>query len=268
VVYPWNHGATQSQLPIRHRFFNRAYGRTIAQTYTAGQRELVQRILRAITSDEEGFQRIATVVEQDNWNRSSWGGAAANIFGNPLQGQYAWVFTAHHLTLRCDGDSEPNAAFGGPMYYGHLADGYSERNVFNFQTRSVRSIFDALSDAQRRQALITGTPGENYQSVTFRPAGQAMPGVAASDLTADQRALVERVMRDILAPFRREDVNEVMDIVQRNGGLQRIHLAFYRDRGSNSDTRWHFWRLEGPGFVWNYRILPHVHCFVNIAARA
>ena len=21
------------------------------------------------------------------------------------------------------------------------------------------------------------------------------------------------------------------------------------------------------GFVWNYRVLPHVHCYVNIAAR-
>ena len=26
-----------------------------------------------------------------------------------------------------------------------------------------------------------------------------------------------------------------------------------------------FWRLEGPGFVWNFRVLPHVHTFVNIA---
>jgi hypothetical protein len=71
-------------------------------------------------------------------------------------------------------------------------------------------------------------------------------------------------MRDVLSPFRREDADEVMDILRRNGGLDRIHLAFYRDRGTTG-TNWHFWRLEGPGFVWNYRVLEHVHCYVNIA---
>ena len=37
---------------------------------------------------------------------------------------------------------------------------------------------------------------------------------------------------------------------------------------ATTTQRWHFWRLEGPGFVWNYRVLPHVHTYVNIAARA
>ena len=58
-----------------------------------------------------------------------------------------------------------------------------------------------------------------------------------------------------------------MQIVRRNGGLERIHLAFYRDNNA-TDNNWHFWRLEGPGFVWNYRVLPHVHTYVNIAVRA
>jgi hypothetical protein len=72
-------------------------------------------------------------------------------------------------------------------------------------------------------------------------------------------------MRAVLSPFRREDADEVMQIVRQNGGLERIHLAFYRERGNDEEARWHFWRLEGPGFVWNYRVLPHVHTYVNIA---
>ena len=47
--------------------------------------------------------------------------------------------------------------------------------------------------------------------------------------------------------------------------MERLHLAFYRDRNATDNSRWHFWRLEGPGFVWNYRVLPHVHTYVNIA---
>src|SRR6516165_6196680 len=164
IVYPWNHGGGQGQLPVRLRMTNTAYGQRIGQALTAPQRELVQRITRAICADEEGFRRIATVIERDSWGGSSWQGIGANIFGNPTQGQFAWVLTAHHLTLRCDGNSEPDAAFGGPMYYGHIVDGNSQRNVFHFQTRSVRNVFESLSETQRRRAIVVGTPGELYRS--------------------------------------------------------------------------------------------------------
>jgi hypothetical protein len=48
--------------------------------------------------------------------------------------------------------------------------------------------------------------------------GSFWPSRPSADLTGDQRASVERVMRDILAPLGREDVNEVMDIVQPSPG--------------------------------------------------
>ena len=44
-------------------------------------------------------------------------------------------------------------------------------------------------------------------------------------------------------------------------------LAFYQDRRMKDEKHWHFWRLEGPGFVWNYRVLPHVHTYVNISSK-
>src|SRR5262249_13803758 len=83
VVYPWDHGAGAGRLATRLRFFNTAFGRQVSQVYTRPQQELVRRIVRAICSDEEGFRRIATVVEHDNWRGSSWGGAGANLFGDP-----------------------------------------------------------------------------------------------------------------------------------------------------------------------------------------
>jgi len=179
------------------------------------------------------------------------------------------VFTGHHLTVRCDGNSEPGAAFGGPMYYGHSPSGYDVKNAFYYQTKSVLSVFDALDGEQRKQAVIVGhLPGEQYASVRFRPAGEAKPGVALGALSKDQQQLVEQVMRDVLSPYRKEDADEVMEIVQANGGREKIHLAFYQDAGASDKQPWHFWRLEGPGFVWNYRVLPHVHTFVNISKQA
>jgi hypothetical protein len=255
LVLPWNHAA-------RRGMFNSPINQRIGQAYTQPQQELIQRILRSIASDEEGYARITRNGTFDG--SRSLQGCGANIFGDPTNGrQFAWVFTGHHLTVRCDGNSEPDAAFGGPVYYGHSPDGYSSRNCFYYQTRSVLSVFDSLTEAQRRQAVVTGSPGEMAPSVQFR---NTHPGIPASELTADQRRLVETVMRDVLSPYRREDADEVMQLVRRNGGLERIHLTFYRDRDSNDTNRWHFWRLEGPGFVWNYRVLPHVHTYVNIAA--
>jgi hypothetical protein len=74
-------------------------------------------------------------------------------------------------------------------------------------------------------------------------------------------------MREILSPYRKEDVDEVMAIIKESGGMEKIHLAFYKDGKMTDQQPWHFWRLEGPGFVWNYRVLPHVHTFVNISAK-
>lgn len=257
VQLPWN---DQRRLGMH----NSPIGRKIADAYTPAQRELNERIFKAICNGDEGFAKLS---RGNSWDGSrSFENCGANIFGDPTTNQWAWVFTGHHLTVRCDGNSEPNAAFGGPMYYGHSPDGHSVRNAYNYQTRSVNAVFEALSAEQRRQAVVQGNPGEQAGSVRFREMGY--PGLKAGDLTADQRRLVETVMRTILDPYRREDADEVMAILRQNGGLEAIHLAFYRDQNTTDNQHWHFWRLEGPGFVWNYRILPHVHCFVNIAQKA
>ena len=83
-------------------------------------------------------------------------------------------------------------------------------------------------------------------------------------LSKDQQKLVQKVMRDALGMFRKEDGDEVMQIIKTNGGMEKIHLGFYKEEAA--DEEWQFWRLEGPGFVWNYRVTPHVHCFVNISS--
>jgi hypothetical protein len=62
-----------------------------------------------------------------------------------------------------------------------------------------------------------------------------------------------------------------MAIIKKNGGMEKIKLAFYtedyQDGRTSKEQPWSFWRLEGPGFVWNYRVLPHVHTYVNISSK-
>jgi hypothetical protein len=265
LVLPWNHKDKDGNI-VRLRMYNGAINdQIIHDEYTKPQQELNQRILRSIASDDDGYRRLTRGGDFDG--SGSFEGCGAHIFGNPDEGQFSWVFTGHHLTVRCDGNSEPGTAFGGPMYYGHSPNGYSDKNVFNFQTRSVLSVFDALDEGQRKKAIVPGSPGEQIGSLKFKKPPEKNPGLAYAELSGDQQRLVERVMRDILSPYRKEDADEVMEIVKANGGMEKIHLAFYEDSKMKDGERWHFWRLEAPGFVWNFRVLPHVHTFVYISSK-
>lgn len=115
LVLPWDHGS-DGGLPTRLRMVNSPHGgRKIGDTYTKPQQELCHQIFRAICSDDEGYRRLS---RDGGWDGSgSFEGLGATIFGEPTEDKpYALVFSGHHLTIRCDGNSEPGAAFGGPMY--------------------------------------------------------------------------------------------------------------------------------------------------------
>ncbi|QVL30424.1 DUF3500 domain-containing protein [Telmatocola sphagniphila] len=265
IQLPWNHEA-------RGRMYNKALGKPIKDVYTKPQQELVVRVLKAMSSGEEGYRQFS---RDGTWDASkSFENCGANIFGDPTKDKYAFVFSGHHITLRCDGDSEEETAFGGPIYYGHTPMGYDSKNIFNYQTREVARLFEALDAKQRSKALITmGTPGEHEESVSFKEARKHTPaGLATAEMTADEIKLVDSVMRTILSPYRKEDVDEVMAIIKRTGGMEKIRFAFYTDESEGAKTNekqpWSFWRLEGPGFIWNYRVLPHVHAYVNVSSKA
>jgi len=257
IVHPF-------EAPERLKIYNAALKMKIGDAYTKPQQDLVGRILRSIASDENGYNQL---TRGGTWDASkSFEACGADLFGD-LDGKYTWVFTGHHLTIRCDGNTTEGVAFGGPLYYGHSPNGYSDKNLFFYQTKSAMGVFDALTEAQRKVAVVKGTnPGEGAESIKFRPAGEARPGISAADLSKEQKALVEKVMRDVLSPYRKEDADEVLQVIKTQGGMDKINLAFYEEHDTTAKQPWSFWRLEGPGFVWNYRVLPHVHTYVNISS--
>ena len=78
-------------------------------------------------------------------------------------------------------------------------------------------------------------------------------------------------MKTVLSPFRQQDGAEVVTIIKAAGGMEKMHFAFYDEEYESTKTSekqpWSFWRVLGPGFVWNFRVLPHVHTYVNIAPK-
>ncbi len=111
--------------------------------------------------------------------------------------------------------------------------------------------------------MVARTPREN--AIAFRRGGGEPQGIPVSELAADQRAELERVLGVLLEPYRTVDRDEVRGCLARQGGLERCRLAFYGDGDLGDDGVWDNWRLEGPAFVWHFRGSPHVHVWVNVA---
>ena len=233
--------------------------------YTNEQRHLIDQILRSVTSPD-GYERLIRQMKED------WGGIgryAMAIFQDPGSDKFLWEMTGRHLTLRADGNSLSNTAFGGPIVYGHGA-GDSQvglpGNVYYYQLEKANQVFQALDGKQRQKALLAKAPLET--EVPIQGPGASFSGIAASELSPDQRKLVEETMQVLLAPFREEDVKETMSLLKAGGGLDKLHLAFYQSANLGDDQEWEIWRLEAPTLVWHFRGSPHVHTYVNIGKKA
>jgi hypothetical protein len=189
------------------------------------------------------------------------------IFGKPGSGKFEFVMTGRHLTVRCDGDTTDHLAFGGPIFYGHAAQGFNERadhpgNVFWNQALKANALYDMLDGKQRKVALLPRAPGES--KVQFR--GQAGgAGIPVSELAKDQKGQVTKVLESLIEPYRSIDQQEVKKCLSAHGGLDACSIAFYQSGDIGKDGVWDNWRLEGPAFVWHFRGAPHVHVWVNVS---
>jgi len=214
----------------------------------------------------EGYERFQKQMEDD---AGGFGEYQVAVFGTPGSGEFEWEMTGRHLTIRADGDSVSNSAFGGPIVYGHGAgDGKKglPGNVFYYQTLKANEVFNALDGKQRKLALQEKAPNE--AAVLTQGSSGKFPGIAVGELSSDQKALVESVFKIILAPYREEDVNEALELEKAGGGLDALHMAFYSSADVGNDQVWDIWRLESPTVVCHFRGAPHVHAYININKKA
>jgi hypothetical protein len=271
VCFDWDYNETTGQRRglLRTRVSNNwqiTRHHITSDFFTQRQRGIIYDVFRALYNPD-WHTRILRQLHDDTGGRP-WGAEQSlAIFGRPGTERFQFVMTGRHMTTRADGGSNRHMAFGGPIFYGHAASGFNERvghpgNVFWEQGRRANLVYQLLSGRQQAQALVERRPAE--AAVGFRgPTGQR-PGIPVSELTRDQREELGRVLGLLVEPFRSEDRDEVRACLQRQGGLERCNLAFYRDGDIGNDGEWDNWRLEGPAFVWYFRGQPHVHVWVNV----
>ncbi len=254
MVLAWN-DPRRTRISANWKITNATIG-----TFSPEQRKIIDEILAGITS-EDGCERIKKQMAAD----AGFENYALAIFGKPDDEHFAFELTGRHLTLRADGDTTPGAAFGGPIVYGHGATGNSKDNLFFHQTQAANEVFKALDPDQRKKALLARAPAES--AVQLRDDVSQIPGISGKDLSSDQQELVKKVLATVLGPYRKEDVDEALAVLEAGGGIDSLQMAFYQSGDLDDDGVWDIWRLESPTLVCHFRGAPHVHAYINIARR-
>ena len=241
----------------------------VGKAFMPDQQAMIEEIFRGL-HNPEFYDKVVYHMKEDG---GGLGAYSVAVFGEPGAGKFEFVLTGRHCTARCDGDSVEGAAFGGPIFYGHASRSFNETpdhpdNVYWFQALRANEVFKALDGRQREKALL-GDPREEKKTATveLRRRG-AQAGMPVADMTRDQRGLVEKVLADLLLPFRKKDRDEAMRYIKANGGVESLAMSFYKNLDIGSDGVWDVWQLESPTMVWYFRGSPHVHTWVNIRAKA
>src|SRR5437773_6765870 len=266
VAFPFHH-------PLRSKVDNnwQITDKKVSEFFTRDQQAMIREIFLGLHSPEYA-ERVLKQVEHDS-GKEGFGGCSIAMFGEPGTGKFEFVLTGRHCTRRCDGDSVEGAAFGGPIFYGHAADGFNEKpthpgNAYWFQALRANEAFQMLDGKQRGIALLA-EPREEKGTDTVKLTGKKtdLPGIRVGDLSRDQKEEVHKVMADLLAPFRKADAAEALKLVKANG-FDNLHMAFYKNLDIGNDGVWDVWQIEGPAMLWYFRGAPHVHTWVHIRNQA
>ena len=232
------------------------------------QQALCREIMKNLAS-EDGYDRFMRQMKDD---AGGLGAYHVAMFGEPDSDQpFEWVLTGRHDTLRVDGNSVDGAAFGGPIFYGHAADGNDEEdpkhtnNVWWPQAEKANKIFSTLDEHQRKVALLEDA--EPDDAATIRLKGAALPaaGLSIATLDGQQKAMTWDLVDTMLAIFRECDAAEVRSCIEASGGVDALRLTFFKEDDIGEDGVWDIWKLEGPAFSWYFRGAPHVHAWLNVA---
>lgn len=271
ICFPWDYkddrGILRTHVSNNWSITDRDKLNVGGSFFTADQRDMIEAIFFGLYNPE-WHDRIRKQLQDD---AGGYGKAQAiAIFGEPGNGKFEFVMTGRHLTVRCDGNTSDHVAFGGPIFYGHAAKGFNEAkdhpgNVFWPQALKANSVYQMLDGKQQKQARVSEIPGES--DVPFQGEKGVFPGLPVAEMSADQKAAMQDVLKSLLEPYRQSDKDEALQCLNKFGGLDKCSLAFYDvdSEDIGSDKVWDNWRLEGPAFVWYFRGAPHVHVWVNVA---
>lgn len=224
---------------------------------TPAQREAALQLVRTAVSDS-GFKQVQMVIELEamldefenpkRFTRNP-GWYFVSIFGQPGgNGPWGWRIDGHHLSLNLTlkgGDiiSATPAFFGANPAEIKVGPKAGYRTLADVEDPAL-ALFDSLSEEQRRTAHQPKHFPEPTQFVAQEKVG-APVGLPASALTAEQKALLEKLIRNytarLAAPIAEQQWQAILA-----GGLDQVHFAF---SGGTKTGQTRTYRVQGSNFI-------------------
>jgi hypothetical protein len=240
----------------------------IHNTLNKEQIDLFMKIFNNFHSPQ--FQKpVMKQVVTDSY-KGGFNSSSIAFFGKPGDEKFELVFTGHHVTRRCFGNSDTGHGFGGPVFYGHFPDKFVEDknhtgNLYWYQGKIINKFYENLDGKQQKKSLIVETkPRSERKHFPFTFKAEGHEGLSTKDMSTDQQKLFAESMRSMLAIFRKEDVDSCMKLIEKD--MTNLNIAFYGGKKYDvgGDKVWDVWSIESPNMVWYFRGQPHIHCYLNI----
>jgi hypothetical protein len=240
----------------------------LSNTLNKEQHDLFMNIFDDFHS-EEYKELVYDQVVIDSY-KGGFDSSSIGFFGKPGDKNFELVFTGHHVTRRCFGNSDTNLGFGGPVFYGHFPDKFVETkdhpgNLYWYQGKIINKVYQSLDGKQQKKSLMMDSkPRSENKNYPYSFKTENHHGLSTKDMSKDQQTLFINSMRDMLAIFRKDDIDASMKLIEND--FKNLHLAFYgKDKYDvGNDKVWDVWSIESPNMVWYFRGQPHIHCYLNI----
>lgn len=228
---------------------------------TDSQRDLAFALLRTGLS-EQGYTKAEAIRSLENVLREMGDRIVRDpdlyfftIFGEPGDARWAWRYEGHHLSQNW------TIVSGRPVATSPAFFGANPAEVLEGPRKGTRALaaeadlgwalFGSLSDAQRREAVVGATAPNDIITGNSRTAAIAdNSGLAASAMTADQRALLKRLV-DEHAGAQAGSLKAARLARVEAGGLDQIRFA-WMGATSPGPGLGHYYRIQGPTFLVEY----------------
>jgi hypothetical protein len=177
-----------------------------------------------------------------------------SIFGTPAErGTWGWRLEGHHLSLNYT-IKDGRVVASTPEFFGAnpaLVDAGPGRSIRVLAPEEdiAREILKTCTPEQMKTVVIsTKAPNDVWNTNKRQPELTPLVGLAAAEMTHDQRALLKQLLGEYLKNMP-SDVRAQREAKIEAGGFDKIRLGWW---GSLDRNERHAYRIQGPAFLIEY----------------
>lgn len=186
------------------------------------------------------------------------------VFGEPGSPQgWGWRFEGHHLALNFTAAKDEVVSMT-PSFFGSnpgevRTGSRAGLRILQNEEEFGRALVKSLNEEQRKTAIIQPEAPRDVINVPGRNEFTKPEGLAQAQMTPEQKASLEKLIREYLNRHRLEVAADDWAKIEK-AGLDKVSFAW---AGGLEPGQGHYYRVQGPTFVLEYdntqNSANHVH---------